>query len=96
MIKPVNTLILVKYIEETEKRTEAGVYISPTAENNAIGFLRMGEVVEINRKEETEEKDIKVGDTVYFNKNAICYIPTEKENVFVRKEDIYGVVKSEI
>lgn len=92
-IKPLNTLFLVKYIEEKEKQTEAGVYIPKTAENNAIGFLRMGEVIEINRKEADEEQDIAVGDKIYFNKNAICYIPEEKEKIFVRKEDIYGVVR---
>lgn len=91
-MKPVNSLILVQYEEEKEKQTETGIYIPPTAENNAIGFLRSGKVLEINRKEAEEEKDIKVGDTVLFNKNAICYIPTEKDKVFVRKEDVYGVI----
>ena len=90
-MKPINTLILVQYEEETEKKTEQGIFIPKSAENNAIGFLRVGKVIEINRKEE-EEGDIKVGDEVYFNKNAICYIPTEKDKVFVRKEDIDGVL----
>lgn len=91
-MKPQNSLILIEYVEETEKRTEAGIYVPPTSENNAIGFLREGKVVAVNRKEETEEKDINVGDTVYFNKNAITTIPTEKNKVLVRKEDIYLVV----
>lgn len=90
-MKPLNSLILIEYVEETEKKTESGIYIPPAAENNAIGFLRQGKVLEINRKEE-EEKDIKIGDTVLFNKNAICFIPTEKDKIFVRKEDIYGVM----
>jgi len=90
-MKPVNTLILVEFEEEKEVRTETGIYIQKSAENNALGFLRSGKVLAVNRKEETEEKDIKVGDTVYFNKNAVCYIPTAKNQVFVRKEDVYGV-----
>jgi len=91
-MKPQNSLILVEYKQETEKKTEAGIYVPPTAENNAIGFLRMGTVIAVNRKEETEEHDIKPGDKVYFNKNAITTIPTEKDNVLVRKEDIYLVL----
>ena len=92
-MKPQNSLILVEYKQETEKKTEAGIYVPPTAENNAIGFLRMGTVIAVNRKEETEEQDIKPGDKVYFNKNAITTIPTEKDNVLVRKEDIYLVLQ---
>lgn len=90
-MKPINTLILVQYEEEKEKKTEQGIFIPKSAENNAIGFLRIGTVLEINRKE-AEEGDIKVGDKIYFNKNAICYIPTEQDKIFVRKEDIYGVL----
>lgn len=90
-MKPLNSLILIHYEEEKEKKTEAGIFVPTTAENNAIGFLRMGTVLEINRKEE-EDGDIKVGDKVYFNKNAIATIPTEKDNVLVRKEDIYLVM----
>lgn len=90
-MKPLNSLILIEYVEQTEKKTEAGIYIPPTAENNAIGFLRTGKVLEIN-KEEAEEGEIKIGDIVLFNKNAIATIPTEKDKVFVRKEDIYGIV----
>lgn len=91
-MKPQNSMIHVRFVEEKEKHTEAGIYIPPTAEDNAISFLRSGEVLGINRKEETENKDIKVGDTVLFNKNAICRIPTTKDEVLVRKEDIYAVL----
>lgn len=91
-MKPQNSLILVEMEETKEKRTEAGIFVPPTAENNAIGFLRKGTVVAVNRKEETEEKDIKVGDEIYFNKNAVTTIPTEKNKVLVRKEDVYIVL----
>ena len=90
-MKPQNSLILVRYVEEKEKKTEMGVIITQSAENNAIGFLREGVVVEVKRKEETEG-DIKVGDTIYFNKNAITTIPTEKDLILVRKEDVYLVI----
>ena len=91
-MKPQNSLILVQFEEEKEKQTAAGVYVPPSAENTAIGFLRQGTVLAVNRKEETEEKDIKVGDTIYFNKNAITTIPTEKDKYLVRKEDVYLVL----
>ena len=83
-MQPLNSQILIEYKEEIEKKTSSGVYIPPAAENNAIGFLRSGKVLEINKKEK-EEGEIKVGDTVLFNKNAICYIPAEKELRLTRR-----------
>ena len=90
-MRPQNSLILVKYEEKKEKKTEAGIFIPEASQDNALSFLRSGEVLAINKKEE-EEGEIKVGDQVLFNKNAICYIPTVKDEILVRKEDIYGII----
>lgn len=90
-MRPQNSLILVKYEEKKEKKTEAGIFIPEASQDNALSFLRSGEVLAINKKEE-EEGEIKVGDHVLFNKNAICYIPTVKDEILVRKEDIYGII----
>lgn len=92
-MKPQNSLILIEYKEETEKKTEAGVILpKSTSANMATGFLRLGRVLAVNRKEETEEHDIKVGDEVYFNINAKTLIPKQDDKILVRKEDIYLVV----
>ena len=90
-MKPQNSLILGKYEEPKDKQTGTGIYIPDTA-NNATSFLRSGEVLAINRKEEVEEKDIKVGDKVLFNKNALAPVPTVDNEYLVRKEDIYAVI----
>lgn len=90
-MKPQNTLILVSYEEPKEKTTKSGIIITGSGDQ-ARGFLREGTVLEINRKEETEEKDIKVGDKILFNINAYCYLPNDKTKGLIRKEDVYLVL----
>ena len=90
-MKTQNSLILVEVEEEKEKTTVTGVIIPTTVEDKSISSLRIGTVIAINRKEE-EEKDIKVGDEVYFDKFAVKSIPTEHNKFLVRKEDIYLVL----
>lgn len=87
-MKPLNTLILIEYEEPTEKKTETGIYVPPSVDNNALGFLREAKVLAVNPKCE----NIKVGDTVLFNKNAATKVPTEKTQRLVREEDIYAVM----
>lgn len=91
-MKPLNSLILIEYEEPVEKKTETGIYVPPTADNNALGHLREGKVIEINRKEETEDKDIKIGDTVLFNKLAATKVPGNDKLRLIRKEDLYAVL----
>lgn len=91
-MKPQNSWILIEYEEPKEKKTESGIILTG-GEDVASGFLREGLVLEINRIEETENKDIKVGDRVLFNKNAMkANIPNEPNKRLIRKEDIYVVL----
>ena len=89
MIQPLNTYVLVEFKEEAEQKTESGLYVPPTANNNALGFLREGLVKAVNPKCE----NIKVGDKVLYNKNAVANIPNSKELKLVREEDIYAVMQ---
>ena len=92
-MKPQNSLILIEYVEETEKKTDVGVILpQSTSMHGAVDFLKSGKVLAVNRKEETEEHDIKVGDTVYFNINAKTLVPKHPDKILVRKEDIYMVM----
>lgn len=87
-MKPLNSLILVKYEEPTEKKTEAGLYVPPAANTvTASNFLKEGVVVAVNPKEE----NIKENDTILFNYNARVKVPGEKDLIMVRSEDIYAV-----
>lgn len=91
MIVPYNTNILIMYEEEQEKRTESGIYVPPSVDGNAFGFLRAGIVLEVNK----DCTDIKKGDTVLFNKNAVADIPTNKVKKLIRTEDVYAVIPNE-
>lgn len=88
MLQPLNSLILVEWQEE-EKKTESGLYIPPTSDNNAFGFLKEGKVLNVN----PDCKHIEVGDIVLFNHLAKTEIPKDKTMVLVRTEDVYAVVK---
>lgn len=87
MIQPLNTYVLVEH-KEAEQKTESGLYVPPTANDNALGFLREGLVKAVNPKCES----IKVGNTVLYNKHAVANIPNSKELKLVREEDIYAVM----
>lgn len=86
-MKPLNSLILIKYCEPTEKKTQSGLYVPPTTDNNAFNFLQEGEVLAVN----PDCKHINVGDTVLFNMNATAKVPNIDDQRFVRTEDIYAV-----
>ena len=87
-MKPLNSLILIEYTEPTEKKTDAGIYVPPTADNNALGHLREATVLAINPKEE----DVKVGDKVLFNKLAATKVPGQDDKRLIRKEDLYAIL----
>ena len=87
-MKPLNSLILIKYEEPTEKKTDSGLYVPQAVETvTAQNFLKEGTVVAVNE----EEKTIKVGDIVYFNIRAKAVVPEQPNMFFVRKEDLYGI-----
>ena len=87
-MKPLNSLILIEYEEPVEKKTDAGIYVPPTSDNNALGHLREAKVLAVNPKEE----DIKVGDSILFNKLAATKVPGHTDKRLVRKEDCYAVL----
>lgn len=87
-MKPLNSLILIKYEEPTEKKTDSGLYVPQAVETvTAQNFLKEGTVVAVNE----DEKTIKVGDIVYFNIRAKAVVPEQANMFFVRKEDLYGI-----
>lgn len=87
-MKPLNSLILIEYEEPTEKKTDAGLYVPPTANTvTAQDFLKEAKVVAVNE----DENVIKAGDTVYFNIHSKTVVPDMENHYFVRKEDLYGV-----
>ena len=87
-MKPLNSLILIKYEEPTEKKTDSGLYVPQAVETvTAQNFLKEGTVVAVNE----DEKTIKVGDIVYFNIRAKAVVPEQSNMFFVRKEDLYGI-----
>lgn len=87
-MKPLNSLILIEYEEPAERKSDGGIYIAPTADNNALGHLRAAKVLAVNPKEE----DIKVGDVILFNKLAATKVPKEENKRLVRKEDCYAIL----
>lgn len=87
-MKPLNSLILVKYEEPTEKKTESGLYVPPAANTvTATDFLKEGTVIDVN----PEETTIKAGDIVLFNVHAKTKVPGSSDTILVRKEDIYAI-----
>ena len=87
-MQPLNSLILIEYEEPKEKKTEAGLYVPPSANTvTAKDFLKQGKVLAVN----TEETIIKVGDTVLFNIHSITRVPQTENQYFIRKEDLYAV-----
>ncbi len=87
-ITPLNTYIIVAYEEPNEKKTESGLYVPNSVDNNAFGFLRQGKVQAINPTCE----HIAVGDSVWFNKNAKTNVPNDNTKILVRTEDVYAVI----
>lgn len=87
MIKPLNTNILVE-VQEVENKTSSGIYIPTDAKSTGNGILISGKVLAVNK----DCEDIKIGDTVLFNKHSGNLVPNEKSLKLVRTEDIYGVI----
>lgn len=89
-MQPLNSLILIEYEEPKEQITDSGIYVPASANTvTAQDFLKQGKVLAVN----ADEKTIKPGDIVYFNLHAKTIVPGEKNQYFVRKEDLYGIQK---
>lgn len=87
-MKPLNSLILIRYEEPKEQTTDAGLIVPPTANTiTAQDFLKEGVVLAVNE----DEKVIKENDIIFFNIHAKTLVPGTENEYFVRKEDLYGV-----
>lgn len=87
-MQPLNTLILIEYEEPKEKKTEAGLFVPPSASTvTAKDFLKSGKVLEVN----AEETIIKKDDIVLFNIHSIVKVPQTENHYLIRKEDLYAV-----
>ena len=55
-MKPLNSLILIKYEEPTEKKTDSGLYVPQAVETvTAQNFLKEGTVVAVNEEEKNNK-----------------------------------------
>lgn len=88
-IKPLRTNIIIAYETEVETKTQSGLIVPKTSDNNATGFLKKAEVIAIN----DECKTIEVGDIVLFNIQAAVELPDDKTKRILRTEDVYAVYK---
>lgn len=91
--KPLNDKILVKRFKEDEK-TSGGIFIPENAKEKPL----KGEVIALGKGVRLEngelvDFEIKVGDTVFFNKWGSTDIKIDGEDFLVMKEsDILGVI----
>ena len=85
-LKPLNNYLLVQQEKEQEK-TKGGLYM-PQVTNTAADLLRKGTVLAVS--EDIENKSVKEGMKVYYNKLAITNIPDEEDTILVRVEDVYA------
>lgn len=92
--KPLRDRVLVKYSEEAEK-SAGGLYIPDTAKEKP----QKGEIVSVGPGRVTDDgklqkMEVKVGDTVLFDKYSGSKITMENvEYLIIREEDILGVIE---
>lgn len=93
--KPLRDRVLVKYSSEEEK-TSGGLYIPDTAKEKP----QKGTVVAVGPGRVTDDgklqpMEVKVGDTVLFDKYSGSKIKIdEEEHLIIREDDILGIVES--
>lgn len=84
-IKPLKDRVCVSYTEEPEKTT-GGLYVPETAKEKP----QQGKVVSVG----SEVKEVKVGDTVLFDKYSGSKIKLDdKEHLIVKEEDLLGIIQ---
>lgn len=92
--KPLRDRVLVKYSSEEEKTT-GGLYIPDTAKEKP----QRGKVVEVGPGRVTkdgkrEPMEVKVGDTILFEKYSGSKIKIDDEEyLIIREEDILGIIE---
>ncbi|MEN8263370.1 MAG: co-chaperone GroES [Nitrospirota bacterium] len=93
--KPLRDRVLVKYSDEPEK-SSGGLFIPETAKEKP----QKGEVIEVGPGRLTDDgkviqMEIKIGDTVLFEKYSGSKINLEEiEHLIIREDDILGIVQN--
>jgi chaperonin GroES len=85
-IKPLKERVVVKYSSEELEKTPGGIYVPDVAKEKP----QKGTVIEIG----SEVKEVKVGDTVLFDKYAGSKIKVDDvEYLIIKEEEILGIVE---
>jgi len=93
--KPLRDRVLVKYSSEEEKTT-GGLFIPETAKEKP----QRGTIIEVGPGKITDDgkrqpMEVKVGDTILFDKYSGSKIKIdEEEYLIIREEDILGIVET--
>jgi len=93
--KPLRDRVLVKYSSEEEK-TAGGLFIPDTAKEKP----QRGTIIEVGSGKITDDgkrqpMDVKVGDTILFEKYSGSKIRIdEEEYLIIREEDILGIIET--
>jgi len=93
--RPLKDRVLVRYSDEPEK-SSGGLFIPDTAKEKP----QKGEVIEIGPGKLTDDgkliqMEIKVGDTVLFEKYSGSKINLDEiEHLIIREDDILGIVEN--
>lgn len=83
--KPLKDRVFVSYSEEVEK-TAGGIYVPDTAKEKP----QKGKVEAVG----SEVKDVKVGDTVFFDRYSGSKVNIDNnEYLIIKEEDILGIVE---
>lgn len=92
--KPLRDRVFVKYSSEEEK-TAGGLYIPDAAkekpQKGTVMAVGTGRVTEDGKR---QPMDVKVGDTILFDKYSGSKIKMDNEEyLIIREEDILGIVE---
>ncbi len=84
-VKPLKDRVFVRYAEE-EERTAGGIYVPETAKEKP----QKGTVEAVG----SEVKEVKVGNTILFDKYSGSKIKSnDVEYLIIKEEDILGIVE---
>ncbi|GAQ95465.1 chaperonin GroES [Thermodesulfovibrio aggregans] len=85
-IKPLKDRVVVKFASEELEKTPGGIYVPDVAKEKP----QKGTVLEVG----SEVKEVKVGDTVLFDKYAGTKIKIDDvEYLIIKEEEILGIVE---
>jgi len=85
-IKPLKDRVVVKFSSEELEKTPGGIYVPDVAKEKP----QKGTVIEVG----SEVKEVKVGDTVLFDKYAGSKIKIDDfEYLIIKEEEILGIIE---